>query len=141
MLDFGPAARQMANLLDRVTDGQLTAPTPCDEYTLGDLIDHVGGLSQAFTATARKELGPESSQGPSGDAAHLGQDWRTRISEQLAALVEAWRDPSAWEGMTQAGGVDLPADVAGGGTLAENIIHRWGLARASWPTLFFVTTR
>lgn len=65
MLDLGPPARQMANLLDRVADGQLTAPTPCDEYTLGDLIDHVGGLSQAFTAAARKELGPESSQGPS----------------------------------------------------------------------------
>ena len=131
MLDLGLPARQMANLLDRVADGQLTAPTPCDEYTLGDLIDHVSGLSQAFTAAARKELGPGSSQGPSGDAAHLGQDWRTRIPGQLAALVEAWRDPSAWEGMTQAGGVDLPADVAGRVTLNELIIHGWDLARAT----------
>jgi uncharacterized protein (TIGR03086 family) len=129
MLDLGPAARQMANLLDLVTDGQLTAPTPCDEYTLGDLIDHVGGLSQAFTAAARKELGPGSSQGPSGDAARLGQDWRTRIPGQLAALVEAWRNPSAWEGMTQAGGIDLPADVAGRVALNELVIHGWDVAR------------
>src|ERR671919_1837991 len=124
MLDLGPAARQLANLLDRVADGQLTAPTPCDEYTLGDLIDHVGGLSQAFTAAARKELGPGSSQGASGDAARLGQDWRTRIPGQLAALVEAWRDPSAWEGMTQAGGIDLPADVAGAVGLDQLGIRR-----------------
>ncbi|MGH3945511.1 MAG: maleylpyruvate isomerase N-terminal domain-containing protein, partial [Pseudonocardiaceae bacterium] len=60
MLDLGPAARQMASLLDGVTDEQLTAPTPCDEYTLGDLIDHVSGLSQAFTAAAAKDLGPRS---------------------------------------------------------------------------------
>jgi uncharacterized protein (TIGR03086 family) len=131
MLDFGPAARQMANLLDRVADGQLTAPTPCDEYTLGDLIDHVGGLSQAFTAAARKELAPGSSQGPSGDAARLGQDWRTRIPGQLAALVEAWRDPAAWEGMTQAGGIDLPAEVAGRVALNELVIHGWDVARAT----------
>jgi uncharacterized protein (TIGR03086 family) len=131
MLDLGPAARQMANLLDRVADGQLTAPTPCDEYTLGDLIDHVGGLSQAFTAAARKEFGPGSSQGPSGDATRLGQDWRTRIPGQLAALAEAWRDPAAWEGMTQAGGVDLPADVAGRVALNELVIHGWDVARAT----------
>jgi uncharacterized protein (TIGR03086 family) len=131
MLDLGPAARQMANLLDRVADEQLTAPTPCDEYTLDDLIDHVGGLSQAFTAAARKELGPGSSQAPSGDAARLGQDWRTRISEQLAALAEAWRDPSGWKGMTRAGGIDLPADVAGRVALNELVIHGWDVARAT----------
>jgi hypothetical protein len=92
-------------------------PISCNEYSLGDLIDHVGGLSQAFTAAARKERGPGSSQGPSGDAVRLGQDWRTRIPEQLAALAEAWRDPSAWEGMTQAGGVDLPVRYAGTGSM------------------------
>jgi uncharacterized protein (TIGR03086 family) len=131
MLDLEPAARQMANLLDRVTDGQLAAPTPCDDYTLGDLIDHVGGLSQAFTAAANKEFGPESSQGPSGDAARLGKDWRTRIPGELATLVEAWRDPAAWKGMTRAGGIDLPAEVAGRVALNELVIHGWDVARTT----------
>jgi uncharacterized protein (TIGR03086 family) len=131
MLDLGPAARQMANLLARVADEQLTAPTPCAEYILGDLIDHVGGLSQAFTAAAKKEFGSGSSQGPSGDAARLGQDWRTRIPGQLVALVEVWRDPAASGGMTQAGGIDLPADVAGRVALNELVIHGWDVARAT----------
>jgi uncharacterized protein (TIGR03086 family) len=131
MLDLEPAARQMANLLDRVTDGQLAAPTPCDDYTLGDLIDHVGGLSQAFTAAAKKEFGPELSQGPSGDAARLGKDWRTRIPGQLTTLVEAWRDPAAWKGMTRAGGIDLPAEVAGRVALNELVIHGWDVARTT----------
>lgn len=88
MLDLGPAARQMASLLDGVTDEQLTAPTPCDEYTLGDLIDHVSGLSQAFTAAAAKDLGPRTSQAPSADAARLDDDWHTRVPERLTALAE-----------------------------------------------------
>jgi uncharacterized protein (TIGR03086 family) len=131
MLDLGPAARQMTELLGRVTDGHLTAPTPCDEYTLGDLIDHVGGLSRAFTAAARKEFGPGVLQGPSGDAARLSKDWRTRIPGQLATLVEAWRDPAAWQGMTRAGGIDLPAEVAGRVALNELVIHGWDVARTA----------
>jgi uncharacterized protein (TIGR03086 family) len=132
--DLAPAARQMARLLDGLTDDQLAAPTPCEQYTLGDLIDHVGGLSLAFTAAAAKKLGPDTSQGPSGDATRLDADWRTRIPGRLAALAEAWRDPEAWEGMTQVGGVDLPGDMAGKAALNELVIHGWDVARASGQT-------
>lgn len=131
MFDLEPAADQMAALLDGITDEQLTAPTPCGEYSLGDLIDHISGLSQAFTAAAAKDLGPETSQGPSAEAGRLDDDWRTRVPERLIELVEAWRRPDAWEGMTQAGGIDLPADMAGKVALNELVIHGWDVARAS----------
>jgi uncharacterized protein (TIGR03086 family) len=130
MTDLGPAARRMSNLLAAVPDGLLTAPTPCEKYTLGDLIDHVGGLSIGLAAAARKDLGPLTSGGPAGDTARLGADWRTRIPEDLAALAEAWRDPDAWQGMTQAGGVELPGDVIGCVTLDELVVHGWDVARS-----------
>lgn len=79
MVDLGPAARQLTSLLQGVTDDQLAAPTPCEEYTLGDLIDHVNGLSLAFTSAANKDVGAGTSQAPSGQATRLGEDWRTRI--------------------------------------------------------------
>lgn len=82
MIDVSPAARRMVRLLSDMSDNQLSAPTPCAGTSLGDLIDHVGGLSQAFTDAARKNLGPGTAQGPSADAARLGADWRTRIPEQ-----------------------------------------------------------
>ncbi|MEU4211049.1 TIGR03086 family metal-binding protein [Streptomyces sp. NPDC026206] len=129
--DLGPAAGRMARLLDEVPDDRLTAPTPCERYTLGDLIEHVGGLSLAFTAAAAKAApAPGSAQGPSGDAARLGADWRTRIPGQLTALAEAWRDPAAWEGMTEVGGVELPAGVTARVALNELIVHGWDIARA-----------
>src|SRR3712207_1408929 len=58
-------------------------------------------------------------------------DWRQRIPERLAALAQAWRDDAAWTGMTAAGGVDLPGDVAGVVALDELTIHGWDLARAT----------
>jgi len=121
----------MADLLDGITDDQLDAPTPCEKYRLGDLVEHIGGLAAAFTAAAAKDLGPFTSQAPSGDAARLGDDWRTRIPRQLAALAQAWREPAAWEGMTQVGGIELPAGIAGIVGLGEVVIHGWDVARAT----------
>ncbi|MGW3468333.1 TIGR03086 family metal-binding protein [Saccharopolyspora sp. NPDC000995] len=128
--DLRPAAQQLASLLENVADEQLAAATPCTEYTLGDLIDHVGGLSLAFTAAAAKDFSLTGG-GPSGDAARLPDDWRTRIPEQLAALAEAWREPTAWEGMTQAGGVQLPGPVAGNVAMNELVVHGWDIAKAT----------
>jgi uncharacterized protein (TIGR03086 family) len=131
MLDLGPAAGRMADLIKGVPDDRLGGPTPCPAYTLGDLLDHVGGLTLAFTVAAEKAGGAMGSQGPSGDASRLGDDWRTRIPRDLDALAQAWREPAAWTGMTQAGGVDLPGEVAGLVAMNELVIHGWDVARAT----------
>jgi uncharacterized protein (TIGR03086 family) len=47
------------------------------------------------------------------------------------ALAQAWRAPQAWSGMTQAGGVDLPGEIAGLVALDELVLHGWDVARAS----------
>ncbi|MEY2478813.1 MAG: hypothetical protein QOG87_4128 [Actinomycetota bacterium] len=129
--DLEPAARRMADLVRNVPDDKLSAATPCPDYTLGDLIEHVGGLSLAFTAAATKTPLEGSDQGPSGDASRLDDDWRTSIPERLAALGAAWKDPEAWTGMTRAGGVDLPGEVGGLVALDELVVHGWDVAKAS----------
>lgn len=130
VLALEQATREMTRLLQGLDDDQLGAPTPCPDYLLGDLLDHVGGLSQAFAAAARKDLGP-TSQAPSADASRLGPDWRSRIPEHLATLSAAWRDADAWQGMTRAGGVDLPGEVAYTVAVNEVVVHGWDVARAS----------
>lgn len=135
MLDLGSPARQLADLVAAVPDDRLGAPTPCDQMTLGDLVHHVDGMSRAFTAAAAKDLGPETSRAPLADGSQLDGDWRTRISGQLTALAVAWRDPTAWDGMTQAGGVDLPGGLAGKVALNELVVHGWDLTRASGQAL------
>lgn len=130
-VDIEPATRRMADLIGGVPDGVLDGPTPCPAYTLGDMLDHVGGFTLAFTAAATKSTGAMASQGPSGDASRLGDDWRIRIPRDLAALAEAWRQPEAWSGMTKAGGIELPGEVAGLVALDELVIHGWDVARAT----------
>jgi uncharacterized protein (TIGR03086 family) len=131
MLDLGPATSMLAGLVAGVRDDQLAAPTPCEDTSVGDLLDHVDGLSLAFAAAAGKTPLEGGGQGPSADATRLGKDWRTRIPERLDALASAWRDEGAWSGMTQAGGVDLPGEVAGVVALDEVVVHGWDVAVAT----------
>ncbi|SDW56465.1 TIGR03086 family protein [Amycolatopsis xylanica] len=131
MIDLGPTAQRMAELLAGVKDDQLGLPTPCPDYTLGDLIDHIDGLTLAFTFAATKEKLPVDGDPPLGDGSRLGEDWRERIDGRLTALAAAWRVESAWQGMTTAGGFDLPGEIAGIIALDELVIHGWDVARAA----------
>jgi uncharacterized protein (TIGR03086 family) len=131
MIDLTPACQRTADVLANVTDEQLTAPTPCEDMRMGDLITHIGDLAKAFADAARKELGPLTDDAPDPDAARLDPDWRASYTTQLSDLARAWQEPSAWQGMTRAGGFDMPGDVTGMVALTEVVIHGWDLARAS----------
>ncbi|HEX3548555.1 MAG TPA: TIGR03086 family metal-binding protein [Mycobacterium sp.] len=130
MIDLTPACLRTADVLTNVTDDALNGPTPCEKLRLRDLIVHVGGLALAFTAAARKEFG-ELTDTPPVEGVPLDEDWRTAYPARLAELAKAWRDPAAWRGMSRAGGVDLPGEVAGVVALTEVVIHGWDVARAS----------
>jgi uncharacterized protein (TIGR03086 family) len=125
--DLTPAARRVAALVEAVPDGALAGPTPCERYTVGDLLDHIGGFALAFHAAAVKE---PLDGAPSPHADKLPADWRSRIPKDLLAMADAWTEPEAWTGMTAAGGVDLPGDVAGVVALDELILHGWDLAKS-----------
>lgn len=130
-IDLAPAALRLAAVVAAVRDDQLGLPTPCPDYTVGDLLDHVAGLGDAFAAAARKETGPDSAPPPTPDVANLADDWRGDIAESLGRLAEAWRPAEAWEGMTRVGGVDLPGEVCALVGLNEMVVHGWDLARAT----------
>jgi uncharacterized protein (TIGR03086 family) len=131
IVDLGPAAQRLADLVARITDDELGNPTPCPAYTVGDLVEHVGGLALAFTAAANKERSKYTEEPAPGNADRLGDDWRTRIPRDLANLAQAWRDPEAWTGMTRIAGGDSPAEVVGLVAADELVVHGWDVARAT----------
>src|SRR5947207_12569504 len=111
MVSLEPAAARLGALVRGVRDDQLATPTPCPGYTLGDLLDHVGGLALAFRDAATKATDGANTHAPSGDAARLPDDWRDRIPADLNDLAEAWGEAGAWEGTTRIAGAEMPAAV------------------------------
>jgi uncharacterized protein (TIGR03086 family) len=137
-LDFAPPVRQVRSLLLGITDDQLGRPTPCPDWTVGDLLDHLIGLSWAFTQAAQKKAAQKKTDVPGTasapaqpSAANLPPQWRSRLTVVLEELAIAWRAPAAWEGTAQAGGVTLPAAEMGKVAINELTMHGWDLARAT----------
>lgn len=134
MIVFTPACQHTADIITKITDDQLSAPTPCAKYSVGDVSHHVGGLAMAFAASARKDLGPLTGSAPTPDAPQLDDDWRTSYPAGLTELGRAWGDPSAWQGMSRIAGMDMPGEAVGLVGLTEVVIHGWDLARATGQT-------
>ena len=127
--DFGPSTRTITALLVATREDQLGDPTPCPAYSVGDLVEHIGGVARGFTMAARKQTvgdGPEP-----GDATLLEEGWRERMTADYAELERAWREPGAYDGLTYAGPVELPAPVAASVALNEIVVHGWDLAHAT----------
>lgn len=127
MPDLHPAARQVTALLTGVRDDALDARTPCDDYTVAGLLNHFMGLTLAFRDAAAKARGAP----PDPSDEQLDPTWRTELPRRLSAMAEAWEQPGAWEGITEVGGVTLPATQIGMFGLNELVIHGWDLARAT----------
>lgn len=131
MTDFKIVTDQVIGLLDGVKDEHLADPTPCEEYTVGQIVNHFLGLTLAFTAAARGERGPHNDAPPGIPPATPPQDWRPLLEQRLQTLADAWAEPAAWEGDATAGGVTLPASIMGLVALNEVAVHGWDLATAT----------
>jgi len=130
IVDLEGAARQLGELVAGAADSELGRPTPCPSYTLGDLIEHLGRIAQAFGGAAVKATGPTSDLTPAGDASRLADGWRATIPADLVTMARAWREPAAWEGTTRIAGSDGPADIIGLSAASELVVHGWDVARA-----------
>ncbi|MFD5397589.1 TIGR03086 family metal-binding protein [Streptomyces sp. NPDC127097] len=130
-IDFATQARLVSQLAARTADEQLEAPTPCEDYAVRHLLGHLVGLTAAFREAARKNLGVMTNTAPGASVPDVESGWRTELDRNLRGMTEAWHAPEAWEGETQAGGVTLPAAIAGRIALNELVLHGWDLARAT----------
>jgi uncharacterized protein (TIGR03086 family) len=126
-LDLTSSVAEVNRVVTAVADDQLTGPTPCAETSVAALLDHLHGLAVGLRLAALKQ--PTGAPSASADA--LPADWRTRIPRELDELADAWRDPAAWEGTSEPGGIALPAAWAGRVALNEVLVHGWDLAVAT----------
>lgn len=124
--DLADAAAEMRRVAENVRDDQLESPTPCSDWTVRDLAEHICGLTRVFAEAARHET-------PRDEPANTGlpESWREELSAGLDSLVAAWREPEAWTGEADAGGVRMRSDEMAVVVLDELVLHGWDLARST----------
>lgn len=134
MADVRLAARAAAPLVEiirNIKPDQLDAPTPCAEYDVRKLINHLLFWGPSLEGAGRKELVPPP--GASDAEVDLaGGDWAAKLEAQVERTAEAWSQPAAWEGTTRViSPTGMPAPMIGGMVVCEMVAHGWDLARAT----------
>ncbi len=122
-----------ADLVRGVSDDQLDDPDALHQATRsGDLLDHIGGLALAFTEAAEKSGDPEAGPPAEGDRREPGTELaRPASPTSWAPWPRPGRSRRPGTGMTRAGGIDMPGEIAGMVALEEVLVHGWDLARAT----------
>lgn len=123
---LGMARERAVPVVRGIADVALSAPTPCAEYDVKALVNHVFQVIVQFQRLAAKEA---SDFGETPDRVAGSPEWRERLVDEADRLVAAWSAPGAEEGTT--GGMDMPARLVGSMALLDLTVHAWDLARAT----------
>jgi uncharacterized protein (TIGR03086 family) len=120
------ALDQAAPVVGAIPDELLKAPTPCTEYDVRTLVNHLFHVLVQFQKLAGKQ---DSEFGTPPDYVGEGDDWRERFVTEARDLVAAWSAPGAEAGTT--GRMNMPARTVGSMALLDLTVHVWDLARAT----------
>lgn len=118
------ASVQAVPVVRAVDDGWLGAPTPCAEYDVRALLNHLFAVVVNFQPLAAKK---DADLAAAPD--RLTGDWRDRFAGETVRLAEAWAAPGAEDGVT--GRMSMPARTVAGLALMDLTVHAWDLARAT----------
>jgi uncharacterized protein (TIGR03086 family) len=123
----------LANVMDKcgdiiagVTDDQRDQPTPCPDYDVATMIDHIVGWARVFEAGANgRTLDEDPAQ------YHAGPDPAAEFRAAAAGIVASWRDEGLDRKVTLTGGAEMDGAMAFNITLMEYTVHGWDLAVAT----------
>ncbi|MCF2537913.1 TIGR03086 family metal-binding protein [Streptomyces sp. FB2] len=109
-----------------VPDGALGARTPCAEYDVKALVNHLFQVVVQFQRLAVRE-GADFGETP--DLVGSDPAWRERLADEARRVVAAWSAPGVEDGTT--GAMGMPARLVGAMVLLDLTVHVWDLARAT----------
>jgi uncharacterized protein (TIGR03086 family) len=135
MSHLSKAVEAMAATVRTITPDQLANQTPCAEYDVRALVNHLLFWGPSLAAAGRKEIVPPPASTESEVDLTTG-DWRSALLTTLDDMVTAWTPEEAWEGATRIiGPTETPARVIGSMIVGELVVHGWDLASATQQEL------
>ena len=105
-----------------VSTSDYDRPTPCEGWTVRDLLEHMVGVVAGIGAAA---------SGTAPEPFSLGDDLAAQFEKIAAANVSAWRQPGVLEKIVDGPAGPMPGSVLAGINLLDTATHTWDLAKAT----------
>lgn len=101
--------------------------TPCAEWTVRDLLNHVIGGNHFFAAAAAGNTPDIGGETPD----LIGDDPATAYAQSAKTALEAWRRPGVAESTIKLPFGEMPGSFAMGIHFVDHLVHSWDLAKAT----------
>lgn len=112
-------------LLDGLRPEHLTQPTPCPDWDVRGLLNHLVFLHSATVATVAGEPMPD------GEADFVGSDPIAATKSAMAASADALARPGVLAQTFQMPWGEMSGDGLAGILMMDTVIHGWDLAKAT----------
>ena len=124
---FDRAANAAVAVARGVQPEQFDSPTPCSGWNVEQLMNHLIGTLEYFTARADgRDAGRPESASPTSYEETV--DHLQRVAQAAAA---AWRQPGVLDQTITTTAGAMPASFLANLSLSEMLTHTWDLARAT----------
>jgi len=132
----------MDRVLDRanavvaaVDPGQLGNATPCSEWTVRDVINHVTGGSTMFAVCVEEGSVPDALLGQLMGGDNLGDDYKGAFQAATARAQAAFRSEGALDKMVKLPFGEMPAGIALNIAVMDVMTHAVDIARSTGQSI------
>lgn len=113
-------------VIDAIGADQWRSPTPCTDWNVTQLVEHLATGNAGFEAVLRHQ---DPTPSATGGRAENGPAVAYRQS--IAGLVDAFRSPGVMDRLVTVPFGTVPGAVAANLRLTEVLVHGWDLAQAT----------
>ena len=122
---------QIDRLSANLTDAQLAAQTPCTEWKVRDLFNHITGGATMFALSAEQGSVPDDVVGQLMGGDNLGDDWKGAWSTASTKAIAAFKEPGVMEKTVTLPFGQMPAGIALAIAVFDVATHACDLATAT----------
>jgi uncharacterized protein (TIGR03086 family) len=129
------AIDETGRLVDGVSTDQLGNATPCSEWTVRDVINHITGGATMFAISAEQGSVSDEELGRLTTGDNLGADFKGAFNTAAARAMAAFEQPGILEKVVKLPFGEMPAGVALNIAIFDVTTHAADLARATGQSI------
>jgi uncharacterized protein (TIGR03086 family) len=126
---------ETTTVVNDVADDQLGNPSPCEGWTVRDVINHITGGATLFAISAEQGSVPDEVLGQLMAGDNLGDDYEGAWAKAAARAMHAFGEPGALDKIVKLPFGEMPAGVALNIAVFDVLTHATDIARATGQTV------
>lgn len=132
---MGHVLDRTGEVVDNVKDDQLGNATPCTEWTVRDVLNHITGGATMFAECVEKGAVPDEMLGQLMGGDNLGDDWKGSYHKAADRARAAFAIPGVLDKIVKLPFGEMPASIALNIAIMDVITHAADIAKATGQTI------